>query len=251
MRFLSSFALVVILASVGLSKEIKVSGGAAPMNNIYKRIKVIYEKKSGKTLTLIEQSPELALRDLTTGTVDVANAGLVWEDWLKLCSEKNIQIDEKKDFNKFIIGKDSISVFVNKKSDVLKLSFAQLEAIFTGTAKNWKEFGGPDKAIKIVFSKNIAGTNKFFSKTVMKGKGFASEISEAKDAEEIASQIGHDEFAIGFGPAGIDMAKYGIKTVQSADIFRPITMVYLGNNADALELQRFINTKEAQELIKR
>ena len=251
MRILLYLLTATITASTGLTKEIKISGGAAPMNNIFKRIKDVFEKKSGHSLTLIEQSPELALRDLNAGTIAVASAGLKWEDWLKLCAEKNIKIDEKKEFNKFVIGKDSVFVFVNKKSSVSKLSFEQLEKIFTGSAKNWKEFNGSDRAIKIVFSPNIAGTNKFFSKTVMGGKAFAPSVSEAKNAEDIATQIGQDENAIGFGPAGIDMSKFGVKSIETEEMSRPITMVYIGDDNNARELQRFINSKEAQDLMKR
>jgi len=185
-RFTSMTVLIVVFLSVNsFAAEIKVSGGAAPMNNIFKRVKEAFEKKSGHTLVLNEQSPELALQALDKGEIHVASAGLAWEDWLKLCKEKSIKIDESKPFRYSSVGKDSIGVFLNKNSKVSKLSFSDLEKIFTGKASSWKEFGGDDKPIKVVFSPNIAGTNKFFSKTVMANADYKKEIIKAENAGEI------------------------------------------------------------------
>ena len=231
--------------------EIKVSGGAAPMNNIFKLIKGSFEKKTGHTLVLNEQSPELALQALDKGEIQVASAGLQREDWLKLCKEKKITIDESKPYKFFAIGKDSILVFANKKSAVKELSFAQLEKIFSGQVTSWKEFRGDDKPIKIVFSQNIAGTNKFFSKTVMNGKDYRKDVIEAKNAEDIAAQIGKDPDAIGFGPVGIDLEKFGVKILKSPEIFRPIFMAFISTDASILDLQRYVSSPEGQTHIKR
>ncbi len=246
--------VVLLICLISLScgaADIKVSGGAAPMNNIFKRIKDAFEKKTGHTLILNEQSPELSLQALDKAQIDVASAGLQWDDWLKLCKEKNIRIDESKAFLHFVVGKDTIIVYVNKKAKVAKLSFNQLEKIFSGQAKSWKEFGGDDKPINVVFSPNIAGTNKFFSKTIMAGKSYKSELVDAKNAEDIASIVGKDEMAIGFGPVGVEMEKYGIKAVQTEEIFRPITMAFISSDKAVLELQRFLNSADGQNLIKR
>lgn len=243
--------LILLTGTQVFAANIKISGGAAPMNNMFKRVKDAFEKKSGHVLILNEQSPELALQALDKGQIDIASAGLQWDDWLKLCKEKNITIDEKKPYLHFAVGKDSILVFVNKKSKVSKLSFEQLDKIFTGQAKSWKEFGGDDKPIKFVFSPNIAGTNKFISKTVMGGKGFRKDVTEGKNAEDIATLIGKDAEAIGFGPVGIDMDKYGIKAIETNEIFRPITIAFLSTDKPILELQRYLNSPEGQNLIKR
>ena len=231
--------------------EIKVSGGAAPMNNIFKLIKGSFEKKTGHTLVLNEQSAELALQALDKGETHVASAGLKQEDWLKLCKEKKITIDESKPYKFFAIGKDSILVFANKKSSVKELSFAQLEKIFTGQVTSWKEFRGDDKPIKVVFSQNIAGTNKLFSKSAMNGKDYRKDVVEAKNAEDIMTQIGKDPDTIGIGPVGVDLEKFGVKVLKSPEISRPIFMAYLSTDASILELQRYLGSPEGQNLMKR
>lgn len=246
-----TFIALAIFSLNSFSAEIKVAGGAAPMNNIFKRLKTSFEKKSGHSLALTEQSPELALGALEKGEIDVASAGLPWEDWIKLCKDKNINIDETKPFHYSSIGKDTIQIYVNKSSKISNLTFAQLEKIFTGSAQSWKEFGGEDKPIKVVFSPNIGGTNKFFSKVAMAGHPYTTNVTKAENAEAIAEAIGKDAEAIGFGPVGIDMNKYGIKAVDTPEIFRPILFVFLSADKKILDLKNFLSSSEGQALIKR
>lgn len=249
-NFAAILITIILVSTNAYAAEIKVSGGAAPMNNIFKRIKDDFEKKSGHVLILKEQSPELALGALERGEIDGASAGLPWNDWLKLCKDKNIKIDETKPYRYSSIGRDSIQVFINKKSAVSKLSFEQLEKIFSGKALTWKEFGGDDKAIKIVFSPNIAGTNKFFAKTIAL-KDYKNDFIKAENAEEIAANIGKDADSIGFGPVGMDLNKLGVKIVETPEIFRPIMFVHLSTDKQIVDLKTFLSSPEGQALIKR
>src|SRR5581483_5514010 len=56
-----------------------------------------------------------------------------------------------KSFNKkpreYKVAMDGLSVYVNESNPINELSIDQLEKIFTGKVKNWKEFGGPDMPI--------------------------------------------------------------------------------------------------------
>lgn len=250
-RSLMYLCCLAILSSNAFAVEIKVSGGAAPMNNIYKKIKDAFEKHSGHRLVLNEQSPELALQALEKGEIQVASAGLRWEDWLKLCEEKAIKIDASKPFKFSEIGKDSINFFVNKASSVKKLSGDQVDSIFTGKISNWKEVGGPDKKINVVFGKSIAGTNKFVRKMLLSAD-FKSDVVTVGSAEDIAVAIGKDPDAIGFGPAGIDVEKFGITIADTPESFRPIVFVYLrSDKKEITDLKDFILSPAGQSLIKK
>lgn len=246
-----AMASLLIVSSSAFSAEIKIAGGAAPMNNIFKRIKDAFEKKTKHTLVLTEQSPELALQSLEKGEIQVASAGLAWPDWLKLCKEKNIVIDESKPFRNASVGKDGINIFVNKNSSLKKLEFAEIEKIFTGAATNWKEFGGPDKPIKVVISPNIAGTNKFFKKTAMGGAEYKKDTVKAENATDIVKIIGSDVDTIGFGPAGVDTEANGVRIVDAPAFFRPILFVFLSSEPYIIDLKNFIASAEGQALIKR
>ena len=44
---------------------------------------------------------------------------------------------------------DALSVYVNNSNPINKLSFSQLEGIFTGKITNWKDVGGSDAPISL------------------------------------------------------------------------------------------------------
>lgn len=107
-RFAVAAALTISFSShVSAADEIRISGGAAPMNNIFKPIKEKFEETTKIKLVLTEQAPEKALEGLEKGQFDVASAGLEWNDWLALCKEKGVNIDTKKLYRNSAISRDS------------------------------------------------------------------------------------------------------------------------------------------------
>lgn len=72
------FALFLfMLPTLAFSDEIRVGGGAAPIENIFKKIKDPFEKATGIILTLKADGPNQALIDLDQGKLDMATADLV------------------------------------------------------------------------------------------------------------------------------------------------------------------------------
>src|SRR4030095_9827985 len=55
------------------------------------------------------------------------------------------------------VALDGLSVYVNEANAISELSVPQLEAIFTGKVRNWKDVGGPDAAITIYSRENSSG----------------------------------------------------------------------------------------------
>lgn len=232
--------------------EIRISGGAAPMNNIYKPIKEKFEEKTKIKLILTEQSPEKALAGLDKGQFDVASAGLDWNDWLALCKEKGINIDTKKLYRQSAVSKDTVIVLVNKENNISKLNQDQLTKIFTGQIKNWKEVGGENAPIEVVFTDAIAGTNKFFAKTVFPGKSYRSDLMKVTgNVDEVAQKIAEGKNRIGFGPISMLSKDYNIKKVDTMEITRPVLFVFLEGNENVIKLRQFILSPEGEALIKR
>ena len=52
--------------------------------------------------------------------------------------------------------------FVSAKNSIKELTVEQLELIFTGKIKNWKEVGGNDAPITVYSRENSSGTYEFF-----------------------------------------------------------------------------------------
>jgi phosphate transport system substrate-binding protein len=57
------------------AEEIKIGAGAAPTENIFKKIQEPMEKAIGVKLILISNGPSDALKDLDKGAVDAASGG--------------------------------------------------------------------------------------------------------------------------------------------------------------------------------
>src|SRR5687768_13975522 len=60
------------------------------------------------------------------------------------------------------VALDGLSVYVNEANKIEKLSVPQIEGIFTGKIRNWKEVGGEDAPIILYSRENSSGTYEFF-----------------------------------------------------------------------------------------
>ena len=152
------------LGAVGVhAEEIKVGGGSAPIENVFKKIQEPFEKAAGMPLVLTSEGPDQAFINVEKGTIDVAAGGLSFESWLDLMKQKGHEITNPKDYKYRVIGRDKIQVLTNQDVAAVKsLSKEQLKGIFTGKISNWKEVGGPDLAIVVIFPAKMTGTNKLW-----------------------------------------------------------------------------------------
>ncbi len=63
---------------------------------------------------------------------------------------------------------------MNADNPLKELTVDQLEDIFTGKVKNWKDVGGRDAPITVYSRENSSGTYEFFKEHVLKGKDFVA-----------------------------------------------------------------------------
>lgn len=159
------------------AKKIRVQGGIAPIENIFGKIKEPFAKDTGIQLELKESSSESALIALENGETDLAVTGVPWEGIQDLLKKANLKLKNEKLFQARSIGRDLRIILVNKKLNVKSLSKEQLAMIATGQVKNWKEVGGADFPIQIIFAEKSPGLYQFWKKAVMDGKEFAMENS--------------------------------------------------------------------------
>ena len=62
-KLIKTLALGVVVAwsATALAEEIKVGGGAAPIENIFKKIKLPFEKQTGMQLVLTADGPAVTM----------------------------------------------------------------------------------------------------------------------------------------------------------------------------------------------
>jgi len=104
----------------------------------------------------------------------------------------------------FTVAYDGVAVIVNKDNPVDKLTIEDLHKIFTGKAKNWKEFGGRDLGIVTISREVSSGTHMYFKEEVVQlgKKGSTEEFSNEtlllSSSQAIVEEVAVNESAIGY-----------------------------------------------------
>ena len=99
------------------------------------------------------------------------------------------------------VALDGLSVYVSAENPIKELTVEQLELIFTGKTKNWKEVGGNDAPITVYSRENSSGTYEFFKEHVLKGKDFAASTQTMPGTAAVLQAVAKDTKGIGYGGA--------------------------------------------------
>jgi phosphate transport system substrate-binding protein len=229
--------------------QIRVGGGAAPIENIFKKIKEPFRKATGTELLLNNQGPDVAFIELEAGHLDLATAGLPIDDWLAMMKKMNHPILHPENYKSRTIGRDITQVYLNKSVTNLEaLSTDKLKKIFTGRVKNWQEIGGPDLPIVIIYGARIPGTNRFWQQKVMEGAQWPANVVQAEETPDVMKKISSTKGAIGIGP--LSAKNSSMLTPEIEKLGRPITATTKGiPSPEILNLYKFIDGP-GQEFIK-
>jgi phosphate transport system substrate-binding protein len=99
------------------------------------------------------------------------------------------------------VALDGLSIYVAAENSVEELTIEQLELIFTGKIKNWKEVGGNDAPITVYSRENSSGTYEFFKEHVLQGKDFAASAQTMPGTAAVLQAVAKDKNGIGYGGA--------------------------------------------------
>jgi phosphate transport system substrate-binding protein len=123
-----------------------------------------------------------------------------------------------------VVAYDGIAVIVNPDNPVEKFTIEDLHNIFTGKAKNWKEFGGKDLPIVILSREVSSGTYTYFKEVVVhlgqKGskEEFASKTLMMSSSQAIVEEVVSNESAIGYlGMGYVSERTKSAKIAKTAD----------------------------------
>jgi phosphate transport system substrate-binding protein len=113
------------------------------------------------------------------------------------------------------VALDGLSVYVNSENPITELSIDQLDGIFTGRTKNWKDVGGKDAPIIIYSRENSSGTYEFFKENVLKGKDFAASAQTMQGTSVLLQAVAKEKNGIGYGGAAYGAGAKHIKVKAS------------------------------------
>ncbi|WP_418264124.1 phosphate ABC transporter substrate-binding protein [Flavobacterium faecale] len=178
-------------ADATVSVTIKGSDTVLPLAQ--KEAEELMKKDSNVSITVVGGGSGVGLTALIDGTTDIAMASrdLKTEEKLKF-SETKVEIE------KVIIAFDALAVIVNPANKVSQLTREQLEKIYIGEIKNWKEVGGADEKIVAYSRESSSGTYEFFKEEVMDKKNYATDILSLPATGAIVQAVGQTKGAIGY-----------------------------------------------------
>lgn len=237
------------IAATAWAEEVKVGAGAAPTENVFNKIKEPMAKAIGVNVTIVDNGPAQALKDLDAGKIDAAAGGVTFPDWMKMMDKEGYAIADKGVYKSRVIGKDVVKVLTNKDVPVNSLTKEQLAGIFTGKTKNWSAVGGPDKPIVVILGTKIPGTQAVFQKQILDGADYTKEMVEGSTAPDLKAKVAATPGGICLGPMSVVDATINAPAIP--EVGRPITIITKGEPSGAVKkMLDFIRGEGQQYIIK-
>jgi phosphate transport system substrate-binding protein len=202
--FLSLVVLLTLVLNAN-AQRIKGSDTVLPLSQSeaenYKKV------NSSSSVSVTGGGSGVGISALVAGTTDIAQAS------------RKIKFDEKqklqesgKTAKEVIIAYDALAVIVNPANKVVNLTREQLEGIFTGKIKNWKEIGGDDLKIVPYSRETSSGTYEFFKESVLKNKNYMNGIMSMPATGSIVQSVSQTKGAIGY--VGLAYLNKNVKAVH-------------------------------------
>jgi phosphate transport system substrate-binding protein len=200
----TSIFLLSILSGV-YAQKIKGSDTMLPLSQ--KEAESYMKANPSQTVIVTGGGSGVGISALIDGTTDIAQ------------SSRKIKFDEKQRLQK--AGKtakevkaayDALAVIVHPANKVNNLTREQLEGIFTGKIKNWKEVGGDDLQIITYSRETSSGTYEFFKENVLKNKNYKNGIMSMPATGAIILSVSQTKGAVGY--VGLAYLNKSVKAVN-------------------------------------
>lgn len=135
--------------------------------------------------------------NLINGNTDLILVTYPSEDEQKLAKEKNVELEIVP------IVKDAFVFFVNKNNPIDNLTLTQVQNIYTGQIKNWRDLGGDNQRIIAFQRPENSGSQSGMLSLVMKGKKMMTPVTETlaqtmSDIIDVISDYDNGKYAIGY-----------------------------------------------------
>jgi phosphate transport system substrate-binding protein len=200
------FAILALNIAAG-SQAQKIKGSDTMLPLSQKEAETYMKENKGASVMVTGGGSGVGIAALIDGTTEIAQ------------SSRKIKMDEKLklqeagvSYKEVVVAFDALAVIVNPTNKVSQLTREQLEGIFTGKIKNWKEVGGEDLKIVVYSRETSSGTYEFFKEHVLNKKNFASNVLSMPATGAIVQSISQTKGAIGYvGLAYLDKEVKSLK----------------------------------------
>lgn len=150
--------------------------------------KTEFARQHKNTMVVVQEGDTtpgiLALRN---GAIDVA-----------IASRDLNENEDDKATQSHLVAKDAIHIVVHPSNPIGDLTIAQIKSIFAGKAENWKQLGGGDMPIAVVFTGAGSDTYGGLNDLVMDGEDMMAGAAIKVSGKEVVEAVGANQQAIGF-----------------------------------------------------
>jgi phosphate transport system substrate-binding protein len=208
-------------------KMIQVKGSDTMVNLVQVLAEEFMNKNPGSALAIMGGGSGTGITAIINGTCDIATHSREWKQKeIDLAWEKGV----KPRF--FVVAVDGLSIIVNEKNPLDKMTMPQVGSLYKGEIKNWKVVGGPDKAVSLYGRQSNSGTYTFLQEHVLGNKNYSLDVKEMNGNAQIIESVIQDEGGIGYVGVGYlfdqnGKIRKGIKVLNiskdaSSEAFSPL-----------------------------
>lgn len=200
---------IILIAAVALAvqagalmggqskKAVQIKGSDTMVNLVQVLAEEYMNKTPGASLAVIGGGSGAGITALINQTCDIADHSREWKQKeIEQAWEKGV----KPRF--FIIAVDGLSIILNEKNPIERLTMAQVGSLYRGEIKNWKVLGGPDKAVSLYGRQSNSGTYVFMQEHVLGNKNYSPDMKEMNGNAQIIESVLQDEGAVGYVGVG-------------------------------------------------
>lgn len=186
-------AICIVTAGAYAQTRITIKGSDTVLPLSQKEAEKYMKANKTASITVVGGGSGVGIAALMDGTTDIGMSSR------KLKMDEKLKMQESgKTYKEVIIAYDALSVVVNPQNTVSQLTREQVEGIFTGKIKNWKEVGGEDMAIIVYSRESSSGTFDFFKEKVMGNKNYTASALMMPATGAIVQSISQTKGAIGY-----------------------------------------------------
>lgn len=174
----------------------KIDGSTATLP-LAEAFKANFTKTDIKDVNVTHSKTHNAYVNLINGDTDLILVTYPSEDEQKLAKEKNVELEIVP------IVKEAFVFFVNKSNAVNNLTLEQIQKIYTGQIKSWKDVGGENQRIIPFQRPENSGSQSGMLSLVMKGQKMMDPTTETlaytmADIVDVISDYNNGKYAIGY-----------------------------------------------------
>jgi phosphate transport system substrate-binding protein len=212
-------ALLIFSSNISLAQKVVIKGSDSVLPLGQKVSEQFMKSNKNVNISVVGGGSGVGIAALIDGTTQIA------------MTSRPIKMDEKlklqaagRQYKEVKIAYDALSIIVNPANKVTQLTREQIEGIFTGKIKNWKEVGGDDMKIVAYARETSSGTYEFFKEHLLNRKNYASTCLNMPASGSVVQSVSQTKGAIGYvGLAYVDKSvkAIGVSTDKGKTYVKP------------------------------